>query len=148
MPNLATDPSFVAYAVALLVLTLNLLLLWAYSGVVRTKTKTIRNPEDTTIATGARLVEADPPEVDRVLRAHKNAMANTIPFAILGLVFVLSGASARVAVAIFATFTFARLAHSFAYLGGRQPWRTLSFVLGSVATIALMGFIVRALVAA
>jgi microsomal prostaglandin-E synthase 1 len=148
MPNLATDPSFVAYAAALLVLTANLLLLWGYSGVVRGKTKTIRNPEDTRVATGALLVEVDPPEVDRVLRAHKNAMANTVPFAILGLVFVLAGGSARVAIAIFATFTAARLAHSLAYLGGRQPWRTPSFILGSVATLTLMGFIVKALVAA
>lgn len=50
--------------------------------------------------------------------------------------------------AVFGVFTFARLAHSFTYLGGKQPWRTLSFALGGVATVTLMGFIVKALVSA
>jgi microsomal prostaglandin-E synthase 1 len=43
-------------------------------------------------------------------------------------------------------FTAARLAHTFAYLGGRQPWRTLSFTLGALTTLVLMGFVVHALV--
>jgi microsomal prostaglandin-E synthase 1 len=63
-------------------------------------------------------------------------------------VFVLAGGSGTVAWVIFAVFTVARLAHSFAYLNGKQPWRTLSFALGGVTTLVLMGFIVRALVVA
>jgi microsomal prostaglandin-E synthase 1 len=149
MTNLAAQPAFVAYAVSLLLLSLNLLVLWAYSGAVRGKTNTTPNREDSrTIAKGSQLVEADPPEVARVLRAHKNAMANIFPFAILGLVFVLAGGSGTAAWVIFGVFTVARLAHSFAYLNEKQPWRTLSFVLGGVTTLVLMGFIVRALVAA
>jgi microsomal prostaglandin-E synthase 1 len=149
MPNLAADPAFVAYALSLLVLSLNMLLLWGYSGAVRGKTKTTPNEEDArTVSSGSTVVEVDPPEVARVLRAHKNAMANVVPFAILGLVYVLAGGSGTVAWIVFGVFTASRVAHSFAYLGGRQPWRTLSFVLGGVATLALMGLIVRALVAA
>ncbi|MGH7295455.1 MAG: MAPEG family protein [Polyangiaceae bacterium] len=149
MTNLASQPAFVAYVVSILVLSLNLLLLWAYSGSVRGKTKTTPNTEDaSTIARGAQLVESDPPEVARVLRAHKNAMANIVPFAILGLVYVLAGGSALVAEIIFGVFTASRLAHTFAYLSGKQPWRSLSFGLGGAATLALMGFIVRAIVAA
>jgi prostaglandin-E synthase 1 len=149
MQSLAANPAFVAYALSLLALSLNLLVLWAYSGAVRGKTKTTPNVEDAgTVARGARIVAEDPPEVARVLRAHKNAMANIVPFAILGLVFVLAGGSAAVAWAVFGTFTAARLAHSLAYLNEKQPWRTLSFVLGGATTLALMGFIVKALVAA
>jgi prostaglandin-E synthase 1 len=149
MTPLVASPAFVAYAVSLIVLSLNMLLLWAYSGAVRGKTKTTPNKEDsTTVANGSKVLEVDPPEVARVLRAHKNAMANIVPFAILGLVFVLAGGSATVAWVVFGVFTGARLAHTFAYLNAKQPWRTLSFVLGGVATLALMGFIVKALVSA
>jgi uncharacterized MAPEG superfamily protein len=49
---------------------------------------------------------------------------------------------------IFGVFTAARIAHSFAYLGGKQPWRSMSFGIGALTTLVLMGFIVRALVAA
>jgi prostaglandin-E synthase 1 len=149
MVNLAAQPAFVAYSVSLLLLSLNLLVLWAYSGAVRGKTKTTPNQEDSgTVARGAQLVETDPPAVARVLRAHKNAMANIVPFAILGLVFVLAGGSGTVAWVIFGVFTVARLAHSLAYLNEKQPWRTLSFALGGATTLVLMGFIVRALVVA
>lgn len=146
MSNLASNPAFLAYAASLLVLSLNLLVLWAYSGAVRGKTKTTPNEEDA--ARGSKLVPDNPPEVARVLRAHSNAMANIVPFAILGLVFVLAGGSGTAAAALFGVFTFARLAHSFAYLGGKQPWRTVSFGLGAVTTLVLMGFVVRALVSA
>ena len=144
MQNLASNPAFLAYAVSLMVLCLNLLVLWAYSGSVRVKTKTTPNEEDA--ARGAQLLPDNPPDVARVLRAHANAMANIVPFAILGLVYVLAGGSGTAAVAIFGVFTAARLAHTFTYLGGRQPWRTLSFTLGAVTTLVLMGFVVRALV--
>jgi prostaglandin-E synthase 1 len=149
MQNLAQNPAFVAYAVALIVLSLNMLVLWAYSGGVRGKTKTTPNAEDaSTVAKGAALVDVDPAAVARVLRAHSNAMANIVPFAVLGLVYVLAGGSGSSAVVLFGVFTLARLGHSFAYLGARQPWRTISFSVGSLATLALIGFIVRALVVA
>jgi prostaglandin-E synthase 1 len=147
--DLAKNPAFVAYAISLIALSLNMLLLWVYSGLVRGKTKTTPNQEDAgTVSQGAQLADRDPPEVARVLRAHQNATANILPFAFLGLVFVLLGGSGTAAAAVFGIFTFARLAHSLAYLGGKQPWRSIWFAVGSFTTLALMGFIVRALVAA
>jgi microsomal prostaglandin-E synthase 1 len=149
MSSLAVQPAFVAYAVAVLLLTLNLLLLWAYSGFVRVKTRTTLNAEDIqTDSKGARVVDGDPPEVGRVLRAHGNAMGNSLPFALLALVYVLAGGSGTAAWVLFGVFTVARIAHSFAYLGARQPWRTVTFVLGAAITLVLMGFIVHALLAA
>lgn len=145
MTSLAAQPAFVAYAVSIIVLSLNLLLLWAYSGVVRGKVKTTPNPED---AKGAKLIEVESPEVARVLRAHANAMANIVPFAILGLVFVLAGGSVLAAEVIFGVFTIARIAHSFAYLGGKQPWRSMFFGIGALTTLVLIGFVVKALASA
>jgi prostaglandin-E synthase 1 len=145
MNSLAAQPAFVAFAVTILVLSLNLLLLWIYSGVVRGKVKTTPNEED---AKANKLVEIESPEVARVLRAHTNAMANTVPFVFLALVFVLGGGSPLVAQVIFGVFAASRIAHSFAYLGGKQPWRSIAFGVGVLATVALVGFIVKGLVTA
>jgi prostaglandin-E synthase 1 len=145
MTSLAAQPAFVAYAVSIIVLSLNLLLLWAYSGLVRGRVKTTPNAED---AKGAKLIEVESPEVARVLRAHANAMANIVPFAILGLVFVLAGGSVLAAEVIFGVFTLARIAHSFAYLGGKQPWRSMFFGIGALTTLVLIGFLVKALASA
>ena len=145
MTPLAAQPAFVAYAISLLVLSLNLLLLWAYSGVARGKAKSTPNEED---AKGVKLAEIEPAAIARVLRAHANAMANILPFLFLGLVFVLQEGSATVAQVLFGIFTVARILHSFVYLAGKQPWRTVFFTIGALTTLVLMGFIVKMLVAA
>src|ERR1700679_821285 len=137
MQPLASNPAFQAYAVMAVVLSLNMLVVWPYRRAVRGKTKTTPNAEDVRGAT--KVAEVEPPEVARVLRAHLNATANILPFAILGLVYVLAGASGTAAEAVFGVFTVARLAHSWAYLGGKQPWRSISFGLGGLATLVLMG---------
>ena len=83
----------------------------------------------------------------RVLRAHANAQATIYPFLLLGLAFVLAGGSYVVAVSLFSIFTVARIAHSIAYLGGRQPWRTIFFVISGLSLIALMIALIWVLVA-
>lgn len=131
------NPAFPAYAVATLVLCLNLAGLWIYSGAARSRTGTAINPEDST-RFGVALAETDPPAVARILRAHRNAEAVIYPFLLLGLVFVLAGGSARTAQILFGLFTAARLLHSAAYLGGRQPWRSIFFGVSGLCLIALM----------
>ncbi len=137
MDNLLSNPTFVVYAVACVVLCLNLLGLWGYSGAVRAKTRTAINEEDAAMQS-ARLAEADPPEVARVLRAHTNAQASIYPFLFLGLVFVLAGGGVLMAKITFGIFTAARLAHTAVYLAGKQPWRTIAFVIGLLATAAVV----------
>ena len=144
--DLAHTPAFSAYVVTAIVLCLNLLVLWNYSGLVRGGTKTVMNEEDAaTVAKGSAMVATDPPAVARVLRAHQNATANVVPFLILGFLYVLLGPSTTAAVIIFATFTVARLLHSVAYVRGLQPWRTVAFIVGTTATLALMVDMVRRL---
>jgi prostaglandin-E synthase 1 len=91
---------------------------------------------------GAALEHHDPPEIARVLRAHANGQAMIYPFLFLGLVFVLAGGSPGFAKIDFGIFLVARITHSIVYLAGKQPWRTLSFVVSGLAMIALMGDIV------
>ena len=137
-------PAFSAYVVSAVVLCLTMLGLWFYSGVVRGGTRTVMNPEDaTTVAKGAAMVTADPPAVARVLRAHQNAMANVVPFLILGLLDVLLGASRTAALLVFGTFTGARLVHAVTYVRGMQPWRSIAFIVGSLAMVALVVDLVR-----
>lgn len=141
----ATNLAFVYYVITVLALSGLLIFLWAYSGAVRGKTKTAMNPEDGR-AYGAPVVDRDPPEVARVLRAHANAQANIIPFLLVGLVFVAMGGRPTTAAALFGAFVVCRVAHALLYLAGKQPWRTLSFVLGGVVTLVMMVDVVIMLV--
>jgi|HubBroStandDraft_6_1064221.scaffolds.fasta_scaffold2232754_1 prostaglandin-E synthase 1 len=144
MEQLATEPAFIIYALSAVVLCLNMLGLWGWSGGVRSKTKTAQNAEDAlTIAKGVKIQEEEPPEVARVLRAQRNADVNIMPFLVLGLLYVINGASTRAAWILFGGFTVARVAHTFAYLNGKQPWRTIFFIVGGLITLALMVQVVR-----
>jgi uncharacterized MAPEG superfamily protein len=146
---LTTNPSFLIYSAAMVVLCLNVLGLWAYSGAVRTKTKTTLNGEDLrSLTKDGSLVQTDPPAVARVLRAHRNAADNILPFAVLGLLFVLWGASPLLTAIFCGVFVTARIGHSFSYLGERQPWRTIAFAVGGGATLVMVGFLIRAMAAA
>ena len=140
MSALMQNPAFQLYSAAALVLTGNILYLWVKSGFVRARTKTVRNKEDLVAVKGAEHIDADPPEVARVLRAHRNAVDNIIPFLIAGLLYVLLGAGTTGAIAFFAPFVLLRLMHSFAYLGAKQPLRTIAFVAGFLVTAGLMGY--------
>jgi prostaglandin-E synthase 1 len=108
-----------------------------YSGVVRTGSGLVINPEDG-VQYDTPVGDVDPPEVARVLRAHRNSQAMTVPFLILGLVFVLAGGGTLFAAIIFGVFTIARIWHSIVYLRGKQPWRTTAFVVSLLALLVLM----------
>ena len=144
--NLLSNPAFVAYAVACVAMSCNLLFLWAYSGAARNKNKSTPNPEDAT-RFSASLNDVDPPAIARVLRAHANAQASIVPFLALGLVYVLGGGPLNPAILYFSIFTVARWLHSWAYLAGRQPSRTIFFVVASTSLVALMGHVVWLLLA-
>ena len=138
MSELTHNPAFVAYAVCAALLCLNLFGLWLYSGLTRNGTRTLMNAEDSALLKGRSVVERDPPDVARVLRAHANAMANVLPFLILGFLYVLLGAGRSGALAYFGIFTVARYVHSVAYVAALQPWRTVSYIVGLLASIGLI----------
>ncbi len=147
MSDFVTNPSFLIYCLAVVALSLNMLLLWAYSGAVRSKTKTTPNKEDAgTVAKGAAVSAETPPEVARVLRAHRNATDNIVPFLFVAFVYVLLGATPKMAWIMFGGFTAMRIAHTFFYLGEKQPFRTITFSLGGLFTLGIMIQIVRAVI--
>jgi prostaglandin-E synthase 1 len=137
---MAQDPVSTAYTLTVVVNSLNLMVLWLLSGITRGRTMTTMNPEDAAMAQrrGASVIAVDPPEVARVLRAHRNAFDNTIPFLLLGFVFAAHGPDRLEAQILFGVFTGARLLYSVAYLKGLQPWRTISYLVGFLTTFVLM----------
>jgi prostaglandin-E synthase 1 len=147
MNSLSHSPVFIAYAMACVVLCGLLLGLWAYSGAVRNRVRSTPNAEDMRFF-GGTLAEVEPEPIARVLRAHANAQASITPFLALGLVFVLAQGPAAAGTAYFTIFCVARLVHAATYIAARQPWRTVSFAVGGVATLALWGHDVWLLVAA
>lgn len=114
------------FAITTVVHWLNITVLWNMSGGVRGKTKTTLNPEDAT-AFKANLVESDPAEVQRVLRAHRNTTDNTLPFLFVALVFCMAQPSALEAYIFLYGFLAARVLYSVCYLKGIQPWRTIMY---------------------
>jgi|SRR5271170_7522754 len=139
----SANPAFFAYVVTCLVLSLNLLMLWVSSGATRAKVGVAINPED-----GASVTDLDPPAVARFLRAHRNAEATIYPFLLLGLVYILAGGRAGVAIPIFAIFVVARITHSIVYLRAMQPCRTIAFAASLLAIIALMAAVLHDLLSA
>jgi glutathione S-transferase len=78
--------------------------------------------------------------VAHALRIQRNDIENIPIFFTIGLLYVLTGASPFGAMVYCWTYTIARLAHTFFYTNHMQPWRAISFVIG---TSALVGMIVR-----
>lgn len=139
-----SNPAFSVYALTEVIVCLHMVLLDAYSGVARARSKTTLNPEDSKTF---EVVPTEPESVARVLRAHRNLVANGVPFLLLGLVMVLQGTTKTTAIAYFATFVVARLGHTFAYLGRKQPFRSIFFAVGQLAITGMVVQIVRAALA-
>lgn len=139
MPQ-SVPPAFTAYAVCSVVLSLEMLFLGAKTAATRAKHQGFLNPEDGAVSfKEARQVEGgEHPEVARVIRAHRNLLESLPSFFALGLIAVLIGASPLGVEICCAVFTGARLMHAIVYLRGLQPWRTVSFAVGSLALLGLM----------
>jgi uncharacterized MAPEG superfamily protein len=138
------DPQFRIFAICCCVLALNLLFIAFGTAITRTRTKKIVNPEDVSVVGGSTVVELESTEVARYHRAHRNALENIVPFFIVGLLYVNSGASLRGATIYFVTFTVARVLHSIVYIAGKQPWRTALFAIGALATIGMLTHVLLA----
>lgn len=142
MAAFSDNPALKLYALVAAISSLHLILLALWTGTVRVRAKQWVNPEDAALNKGEQK-DQDHPDVQRVKRAHQNALENAIPFFALGLLYALSGASKTGAQAYFFTFLGARLLHTVFYLWGRQPFRTLMFAVGVFAMIGMAVQIIR-----
>ena len=139
--NLLHNPAYKAFALSVVALVLNVLFLALNTGRLRGKYKTFINPEDPGFKDGG-----DHPEVDRCNRAHRNALENFLPYLAIATVYVmLAGATPLGAKVYCGVFAASRWIRSFVYLGGKQPWRTLMFLIG---VLCMVGMSVQVLMAA
>lgn len=130
------EQAFNIYLLCVGALAFNLWFLVTLVAIRRTKAKQFVNPEDAKTFK-AKQVECDSEPVERAKAAHRNALENIPIFAILGLLYVTTGASEPAAMAYFVTFAVSRWCHTFVYLGGLQPWRTLSYGVGLLVNVGL-----------
>jgi uncharacterized MAPEG superfamily protein len=106
-------------------------------GRARTQAKKFLNPEDARTLGGESVTE----EVEMVLRggrAWRNDLENIPIFLILGWIYVAAGLSTTLFIIYCAVFVIARILHTICYLNAVQPLRTISFVVGSLAMLALI----------
>jgi len=136
------DPVLKLYALFATVLALHLIALALWTGTVRVRRKVFVNPEDAKVSNGEH-AEVDHPDVQRVKRAHQNALENAIPFFVVGLLYALSSPSTTGAMAYYGTFVGARVLHSIVYLFGRQPFRTMLFGIGVLAVTGMGIHVIR-----
>lgn len=140
MSMLIADYRFKVYALCCVILSLQMLVLGAMTAGKRANRKGYLNPEDVKVSfKDARLVEgAEHPDVARVIRAHRNLIESLPLFFALGLLCVLAGVSPLGATICFYAFTGARVLHSIVYIKELQPFRTMSYAIGSLALIGMM----------
>lgn len=98
--------------------------------------KTYSNPEDAVLGKGNSPGE-DGPKTQRWSRAHRNALENLLPFAILGYLLATQLGQSVFWAWAFVVFTAFRMLHSIAYVNSKQPFRTLSFFGGWVVCVAM-----------
>ena len=137
-------PAFPVYCYFALALVLLLFALDGLGAIIRARTKTAINPEDLgSTAKGARVVEEDVASVQRANRVWRNAFANTMPFLVVALLFVLTGAKKLDAIIYFSVFAGARVLHALFYMLGKQPFRTIFFLVGQASTVGLAYHVIR-----
>lgn len=134
------DPTTLnAFALSCALLAVNLNILWFSSANARLRTGTVASPEDAGLfVKGSVFPPSEPEAVARILRAHSNALATTVPFVMVAGSYVAVGGASAWAPVLFGTFVVARFAHAFVYLRALQPWRTIAFAIGMVATVTTL----------
>ena len=130
------DAAFNVYAGCAGLLVLNLAFLSFYTGLVRSRLKAYINPEDWAVTKSPER-EAEHEDVQRIHRAHRNALENILPTLAVGWLFVMSGATPGAVRAYMITFAAARVLHTAVYLAELQPWRTLTFFAGWFCTVGM-----------
>ncbi len=146
MESLAANPAFRTYALCAAILALKMLVSAFYTGSRRQRHQGYVNAEDARVfgQAGATAGRDEAPEVAHALRIQRNDLENIPAFFAIALVYVLLGASARGATAYCWTFTLARIAHTILYTNNIQPWRAVSYGVGTLAMLGMIVQIIRA----
>lgn len=146
--NAFHDPVFQAYALAVCALIVTLYFLGFQTARIRAARRIVVNHEDTGVNAGAAVAEVEHADVQRIHRAHRNAIENAVPFFAIGLLYTMTDPGHTFARALFGLFVAVRVFHAAFYLTARQPWRTLTFAIGAVVNLTMVVQVARAAIAA
>ncbi len=126
------------YAITAIVLTLKMFANSIVQGRGRVTSGVFTIPEDAKIF-GGRVEAQEVPIVQRAAAAWRNDLENIPIFLILAWIYVAAtGLSAGAFQFYCIAFMLARIGHTFCYLNSIQPWRTASFTVGALVTLALL----------
>lgn len=138
------DETVYWYSLATVLLFFKMFATSAYQGFYRIGKKTFKTPEDAAFC-GQEPAKEELPQVQRAAKAWLNDLENIPIFLGLGIVYILVGVPSGSAALLFMVFTGARYLHTFFYLAGIQPWRTIAFAVGVVCLFTMSIQILMAL---
>lgn len=146
MEMFAANPAFRTYALCSAILTLKMIFSALYTGTCRQRHQGYVNAEDAQVfgQGGATASRDEAPAVAHALRIQRNDSENLPAFFAIGLIYVLTGATAWGAAVYFWTYTIARVVHTIVYTYNLQPWRAISWIVG---TLCMLGMIVQIMMA-
>jgi len=125
------------YAITAIVLALKMFAIAIVQGRARVSAGIFVNPEDAKTF-HAKEAPQEAPMVQRAARAWRNDLENIPIFLILAWIYVTAGLSNTAFVVYCLVFMAARIAHTICYINAIQPWRTIAFTVGAIATVAMM----------
>lgn len=134
--DLINNAAFHTYATCSAILAIKMLLTGNYTTLQRMRNKAFVNAEDAR-QLGGQASEQEHPAVAHALRIQRNDLENIPLFFVIGLIFVLGGATPFAAAAYCWTFTIARLLHWVAYLNHLQPWRAICYFAGYLTILGM-----------
>ena len=95
-------------------------------------------PEDARMFHGGEAAAAEAPIVDRASKAWRNDLENIPIFLILAGIYVAAGLSSKAFAFYCVVFMIARILHTYTYIKAMQPWRTVSYTVGTLAMLVMM----------
>ncbi len=137
--EITQHPAFPTFVVCAALLVFKMIGVGHITGILRIRLEALLNPEDVKAFRSSQpQAEAEHPDIARGLRAHRNDLESTLPFLAIGLPYLLIDPSPSLASGLFVAFTVFRTLFSVFYLGGIQPWRSLSFLAGEVCVLVML----------
>ncbi|HVN91044.1 MAG TPA: MAPEG family protein [Candidatus Binataceae bacterium] len=129
-------PLMKMYALTTVVLLFKMFAISITQGIGRVSSQIYTVPEDAKLF-GGKVEREEVPSVQRASACWRNDLENIPMFLILAGIYEMAGLSAHYFAIYCITFTAMRILHTFFYLKGVQPWRTVVFTIGTFAMFAM-----------
>ena len=109
--------------------------------VIRVRSRRYERPEDAQMM--GYEPKAEDERIERISRAWRNEFEATPAFVALAFVYVLNGGQIYPFGFACLVFVISRFAHGWAQFSLRQPHRTIAFLFGLAASVAMVVFVIQ-----